>query len=230
MHLQTRSIIASKCISTLARSWPPSASPSSLNHGLQVHLWVHLITRSSSASLNSLDHDLGVHLWVQSITASKRISTYTRLPHLSASPNLLEHGFVLGGYLGTKYKYKYSPRIYLTCLLIQLYLLIRFCLVIFACFLLACLNCFLLWGWGLTHPSSSSSTLTDLAISLATVEMAHLSGSMPTVLAISLRSVDMSRFAFLCHSTRVSILIVNPSSSPITPAIHRTQFATKRYW
>jgi hypothetical protein len=36
--LQSRSIMASTCISKLASSLPPSASPKSLDHGLQVHL------------------------------------------------------------------------------------------------------------------------------------------------------------------------------------------------
>jgi len=38
-----RSITASKCISKYARLPPPSASPKSLDHGLGVYLWVHLI-------------------------------------------------------------------------------------------------------------------------------------------------------------------------------------------
>jgi hypothetical protein len=76
LHLQTRSITASKCISKLARSRrsrPPSASLSSLNLGLQVHLQTRSImaskcisefppSRPPSASPNSLDHGLGVHL------------------------------------------------------------------------------------------------------------------------------------------------------------------------
>jgi len=71
-YLQTRSIAASQCISKLARSRPKSASPNSLYHGLQVHLWAHSISaskcisklarsRPQSASLNSLDHGLQVH-------------------------------------------------------------------------------------------------------------------------------------------------------------------------
>jgi len=38
VHLQTRTITASKCISTLAQSWLPSASPNSLDHSLQVYI------------------------------------------------------------------------------------------------------------------------------------------------------------------------------------------------
>ena len=63
----------SKYSSNLDRSWPPSASANSLDHGLQVHLWV---TRSQppSASPNLLDHGLQVHLWVHSILTSKCIA------------------------------------------------------------------------------------------------------------------------------------------------------------
>jgi len=52
---------ASKYSSNLAQSRPPSASPNSLNHGLQVHHQTH------------------------SITASKCISEFTRSPSPSAS-------------------------------------------------------------------------------------------------------------------------------------------------
>jgi len=110
--LQVRTIMASKCISKLAGlrppsaslSWtwsrPPSTSPKSLNHGLQVYLWVQLdlrlqvhlwVTRSrpSIASPNPQEHALQVHLWVQldlglqvylhtsSITVSKYVSQFT---------------------------------------------------------------------------------------------------------------------------------------------------------
>jgi len=44
--LQSRWITASKCMSKLAQSWPQSASPNSLDHGLQGHLLAHLITAS----------------------------------------------------------------------------------------------------------------------------------------------------------------------------------------
>ena len=112
VHLQTRSITASECMSQFIRSRPPSASseftpsrspssslssqsrsrsasPNSLDHGLRVHLWVHLISVSKwiseftrcwspSASPNLLDHSLPVHLWVHLISASKCISEFTR--------------------------------------------------------------------------------------------------------------------------------------------------------
>ena len=58
MHLQTRSIIASKCISDLAQfqppnshlHGPPSESPYSLEHGLQVHLPTRSTTTSGCIS------------------------------------------------------------------------------------------------------------------------------------------------------------------------------------
>jgi len=111
--LQVRTIMASKCISTLARLWPPSLHhhslqvhlhlarlrpPNSLHHGLKVCLITRSITPSKftwswppSASPNSLDHDPGVHLNVHSIMASKCISEYTGLLPPSASPNSLDH-------------------------------------------------------------------------------------------------------------------------------------------
>jgi len=84
LHLQPRSITASKCISKFAPSRPPSASQNSLYHGLQVHLWVHSISaskcisklarsRPQSAFLSSLDLGVQVHLSTHSITASKYI-------------------------------------------------------------------------------------------------------------------------------------------------------------
>jgi len=69
----------SKYSSNLDRSWPPSASSNSLDHGLQLHLWVTR-SRPPSASPNSLDHGLQVHLSV------------SRSQPPSASPNSLNHG------------------------------------------------------------------------------------------------------------------------------------------
>ena len=90
--LQSRSIIACKCISKLARSWlptasseftrsrPPSASPNSLDYGLQVStiLASKCISklarlRPPSASLGSLYRSLQVYLQTRSITACKYI-------------------------------------------------------------------------------------------------------------------------------------------------------------
>jgi len=61
------------------QSPPPSGSPNSLNHGLQVHRWVHWISRSPSASLSSLDPSV-----------SKCISTLTRSRSPSASLSSLD--------------------------------------------------------------------------------------------------------------------------------------------
>jgi len=43
LHLQTRPITASKCISEFTWSQPPSVCPNFLDHGLRVYLWVHSI-------------------------------------------------------------------------------------------------------------------------------------------------------------------------------------------
>ena len=113
MHLQTRSITAFKCISRLARSrptrshvhglqvhisklvqsWPPSASPNSLDHGLQVYLQTRSITACKfarswppSASPNSLNLSLHVHIQTRSFTASKCISDFTRSQSPGAYP------------------------------------------------------------------------------------------------------------------------------------------------
>jgi len=98
----TRSITASKCISKLARSRPPSVSPASIDHGLQVHLRVHSILDSQcisklawswppSASLSSLHLGLPVLLQTRSITASKFISKLTRSRPPSVSPDSLDY-------------------------------------------------------------------------------------------------------------------------------------------
>jgi len=80
LHLQTRSIIASKC-----------------------NLWVHWISvsnciskltqlRPQSASLSSLNLGLQLHPQSRSITASQCISVFTQSRSSIASPNLLDHG------------------------------------------------------------------------------------------------------------------------------------------
>jgi len=106
VHLHTRLITASKCISKLgrlrplsvlqtcsitaskfARSWPPSASTHSLDHGLQVHLHTGSImasecisklarSRPRSVSLSSLDRHVQAHLELLSSTACSQ-SRYT---------------------------------------------------------------------------------------------------------------------------------------------------------
>ena len=94
--LQVRTSMATKCISKLAQSWPPSASLSSLNLTIQVHIQTRSITaskciseftRSTSprASLSSLDLSLQVHIQTRSITASKCVSEFTRSTSPSAS-------------------------------------------------------------------------------------------------------------------------------------------------
>jgi len=71
--LQTRSIIAPKCIFKLAWLRPPSSH----DHCLP------------SVSPNPLDHGLGVHLWTQSITAPNCIFKLARLRPPSVAPNCL---------------------------------------------------------------------------------------------------------------------------------------------
>ena len=72
-------IIASKCICKLARSWSWSASPSRLNHGLQVYL--QFSSNTTTTCMSKL--------------------AWSRLP--TVSPNMLNYG--LQGYtiLGSKY-------------------------------------------------------------------------------------------------------------------------------
>jgi len=110
MHLQTHSIAAFKCISEfnlilackcfskLARLRPPSASLSSLDHGLTVHLQTRSITASKciskltsfgppSPSPNSLDHGLRVYLWILSIVIFRGMSNCSQAPP-AASPDI----------------------------------------------------------------------------------------------------------------------------------------------
>jgi hypothetical protein len=97
-YLKTRLIVASKCITKLARLHPPSASPDSHDHSLQVHLRAHSITAlkciSTLARLRaprSHDHRLEVHLQTYSITASQGISEFT-LSSFSCTPQIaLKH-------------------------------------------------------------------------------------------------------------------------------------------
>jgi hypothetical protein len=97
MHLQTRSITASKCISEfnlisaskciskLAQSQPPSVSLYSHDAGLQtcsitISECISQFTRLGppSVSPNTLDYRLLVHLQTRSITASECISEFTQ--------------------------------------------------------------------------------------------------------------------------------------------------------
>jgi len=85
---------ASKYSSNLARSWPPSASPNSLDDSLQVRT----LMASKCISPNSLDHGLQVHLQTHSITASK----FPRLCPPSASPNSLDYGLQVHTLIASK--------------------------------------------------------------------------------------------------------------------------------
>jgi len=101
VHLQTRSITSSKCISEfnlitaskcipkLARSWPPGAS---LSYTISASKCISQLARSRppsasltstrsrppSASPNSIDRGLQVHSPVHTITASKCISKFSQ--------------------------------------------------------------------------------------------------------------------------------------------------------
>ena len=109
--VQSRSITASKCISKLARSPPPSVSSTLLHYGLQMHLpstldlgfQVDIQTRSITVSEcisklaplrppSSHYHDIQVHLLTRSITASKCIIKLARVGSRSASLCSLDHG------------------------------------------------------------------------------------------------------------------------------------------
>ena len=84
MLLQSRSIMASKCIYKSARSRPPIVSPNTLHYGLEVHT----IMASMCISSNLLDHGLQVYLHTHSITASNFAPSWPP----SESPNSLDYG------------------------------------------------------------------------------------------------------------------------------------------
>jgi len=105
--LHSQSIMAFKWITKLTCPWPQSASPNSLDCGLQVHLQTYSITaskvarsmawnlfrfRPANAPLSSLYLGLQVHHQTDSITGSKCISQFTRTGPRSAFPNQLDHG------------------------------------------------------------------------------------------------------------------------------------------
>jgi len=86
-----------KCISTLARLWPPSSH----NHGLQVQLQTHSIknseciskftrSRPPSVSPNTLQYRLQVHLQTWMIMALKCIWKQSWSRPWSVSPNKLD--------------------------------------------------------------------------------------------------------------------------------------------
>ena len=76
--VQFRSITASKCISKLAQSQPPSASRNLLNHSLQLYLQT------------------------SSIMAYKCISKLAQSRHASVSPDLLDNGLQVGTIMASK--------------------------------------------------------------------------------------------------------------------------------
>jgi len=79
----------SKYSSNLDRSWSPSASPNSLDHGLQVHLQTRSITTSKCIS-QLHDFSLQMHLQTRSITASMCISELNMIPASKCISELLD--------------------------------------------------------------------------------------------------------------------------------------------
>jgi len=88
VHLQTGAIMASKCILKVAWLAPPSLH----DHGLQVHVSKLAESLPPSPSPNSVDHSLQVYLQTCTITAFKFISKLVQLRHPSASPNSHNYG------------------------------------------------------------------------------------------------------------------------------------------
>jgi hypothetical protein len=98
VFLQIRSITAFK----FAQSDTPCASPSSLNYGLQVHLWVHSLLASTCTSIltrsqcpitspSSLRLSLHLNLLICSITTSNCIPEHVWSRPPSAAVSLLDH-------------------------------------------------------------------------------------------------------------------------------------------
>ena len=96
---QSRSLVATKCISKHAWLRPPISH----NHDLQVYLQTRSIMASKcvtklaqlrppSAALSSLHHGLPVHIRTRSIMASKCINKLPRLQPPSGSLSSLNHG------------------------------------------------------------------------------------------------------------------------------------------
>jgi hypothetical protein len=71
VYLLTRLIFTAKIISESMQFRHSSALPNTLNHCRQVHLWVHLISRSPSASPGLDDHGLQVPLQVMTAVVWK---------------------------------------------------------------------------------------------------------------------------------------------------------------
>jgi len=87
VHVRTRSITASKCISTLARLRPASLH----DHGLQVHLQTHLIVASHCI------------FEFNSVSASKCISKLARSRPPSESPDPLYYGLQVRTIMASKF-------------------------------------------------------------------------------------------------------------------------------
>jgi len=107
--IQSRLIMASKCISKLARSRPPSSH----DLGLQVHLQTRSITACKftrswppSASPNSLDYSLQVStIMVSKWHNSKLAHSRPR----SVSPNWLDYGLQVRTSMASKCIFKLAP-------------------------------------------------------------------------------------------------------------------------
>ena len=82
VHLQTRSIMANKCIYKLSLSLPPNASPNLLEHSLQVYFQRHWIAASKCISV-----------FCGPWPPSAFQSTFDHSLHPSASPKSLYHSF-----------------------------------------------------------------------------------------------------------------------------------------
>jgi len=98
---QSRSIMASKCMSKLTPSPPRSVSLTWHNSSLQgctmtASKWISTPaqSRTQTPSLKSHGHGLQVHLQSRSITATKWISNLACLQSRSASVRSLHHGLV----------------------------------------------------------------------------------------------------------------------------------------
>ena len=85
--LQGRMIMASKCISKLARLWPVS----SLDHGLLVHISELAWSRPPSVCPHTLDYRLHVHVRIRLITAPEYISQFTQSSFSGATRIALMH-------------------------------------------------------------------------------------------------------------------------------------------
>jgi len=87
-HLACHPSTASKYLSNLAQSWPPSVSPNSLDDSLQVHLQTRAITASNCISKHARLRPPSLHNHGLQVPISKLARS--RPP--SESPNSLDHG------------------------------------------------------------------------------------------------------------------------------------------